>query len=155
MTRRVHEELKQSRPFPRLRTEALVGVRRTAAVLDHALGEALKPYGITITQFNVLRILRGAGGHGLCGREVSERLISQVPDVSRLLDRMVEMGLVRRERDEADRRHMTARITEEGRRLLERADPVVERVEDEWFGEIGEEELRKLIDLLGTVREHG
>jgi DNA-binding MarR family transcriptional regulator len=155
MAMRLHEELKQSRPFPRLQTEAMVSVRRTAAVLDHALGEALKPYGITLTQFNVLRILRGAGARGLCGKDVSERLISQVPDVSRLLDRMVETELVRRERDELDRRHVTARITEEGLRLLEQVDPVVERVEDEWFGEIGEPELRALIAVLATVRENG
>ena len=75
-----------------------------------------------MTQYNVLRILRGAGARGLCGREVGERLISRVPDVSRLLDRMAEMGLLAKERDAADRRHVTARITPKGRRVLGAGD---------------------------------
>ena len=99
MTGRLQAEIKQSKPFPSPTAEALLGILRTAAVLDHHLAEALKPYGITTTQYNVLRILRGAGQQGLCGREVAERLLSKVPDVSRLLDRTEELGLIKRERD--------------------------------------------------------
>ena len=91
---------------------------RTAALLEHQINEVLRPHGITELQYNVLRILRGAGPNGLCGREIAERLVSKVPDVSRLLDRMVGMQLLRRERDAADRRHVTARITPKGLRVL-------------------------------------
>src|SRR6476661_7665572 len=105
MTSRLQAEIKQGKPFQSASAEALLSVMRTAAMLEHHLTEVLKPYGITPTQYNVLRILRGAGSGGLCGREVAERMVSRVPDISRLLDRMEEMDLVDRERDPADRRH--------------------------------------------------
>jgi len=111
MASRLQAEIKQSKPFPRRSSEALLSVLRTAALLEHRLNEILRPHGITELQYNVLRILRGAGAEGRCGREISERLVSQVPDVSRLLDRMEALGLLRRERDTTDRRHVTARIT--------------------------------------------
>ncbi|HEV2129786.1 MAG TPA: MarR family transcriptional regulator [Longimicrobiaceae bacterium] len=153
MSSQIQKELKQTRPFSRLETEALVSLLRTAAVLDHALGEALKPHGLTMTQYNVLRILRGAGERGLCGRDVGERLISQVPDVPRLLDRMEEMGLISRERDPSDRRHVTARITAEGLQLVDVATPVLEQIEQQRFGRLGQDDLRALIEFLGAVRE--
>ena len=153
MAQGLREELKQTRPFPRRSAEAAVSVMRTAAVLEHELNEVLKPSGLTVTQYNVLRILRGAGENGLCGREVGERLISRVPDVSRLLERMEDMGLVRRERDESDRRHVTARITESGRRLLEAVTPALEVVERSRFGRLSESALQTLITALAHVRE--
>jgi len=154
MMARVHVELKQSKPFARPESEAFVGLLRTAAMIDHAANEALKPYGLTQTQYNVLRILRGAGTDGLCGREVGERLIARVPDVPRLLDRMVEAGLISRERDSADRRHVTARITPEGLQLLDRVTPVLETLEARWFGSLQASELEGLIQALDALREH-
>ena len=131
----------------------MLSVMRTAAVLDHELNDILKPHGLTLTQYNVLRILRGAGEHGLCGREVGERLISSVPDVSRLLDRMEDLGLVRRERDDQDRRHVTAWITESGRRTLEAVTPELEVVERVRFGRLSESALQAVITALAHVRE--
>jgi DNA-binding MarR family transcriptional regulator len=152
MTGRLQHELKQTRPFASARSEALVGILRTAAVLDHAINEALKPHGLTATQHNVLRILRGAGDAGLCGRAIGERLIARVPDVSRLLDRMAESGLVDRARDADDRRHVTARITDAGRALLERVDPVIAELEGRHTGRLTTESLTGLIDALDAVR---
>jgi DNA-binding MarR family transcriptional regulator len=149
----LREELKQTRPFPRRSAEAAVSVMRTAAVLEHELNEVLKPSGLTVTQYNVLRILRGAGENGLCGREVGERLVSRVPDVSRLLERMEDMGAVSRERDENDRRHVTARLTESGRRLLEAVTPALEAVERARFGRLSETALQAMITSLAHVRE--
>ena len=123
MTSRLQDEIKQTKPFARPSDEALVSILRTATVLEHGSNEVLRPFGITMTQYNVLRILRGAGAGGLCGREIAERLISRVPDVSRLLDRMEEMGLLGKKRDADDRRHVTARITAKGRKVLEQATP--------------------------------
>jgi DNA-binding MarR family transcriptional regulator len=152
MDSELRTELRQTKPFRRLEAEAMASVLRTAAVLDHALGEALKPFSVTLTQYNVLRILRGAGPHGLCGRDVGERLISRVPDVPRLLDRMEEMGLIHRERDPHDRRHVTARVTQEGLRVLEEATPILEQIEQDRFSGCGEEALRSLVQALASVR---
>jgi DNA-binding MarR family transcriptional regulator len=152
MPKNLQMEIKQSKPFPRPTAEALLGILRTAAVIDHHLGEALKPYKITTTQYNVLRILRGAGQKGMCGREVAERLVSKVPDVSRLLDRTEELGLISRERDPEDRRHVTARITEKGLALLDRATPDLEAVERQRFGRLGPEVVERLIAALDDVR---
>src|SRR4051794_41800121 len=111
MSPSLRAEIKQKKPFGSLEQEAQLNIERTAAVLGHGFAESLKPYGITPTQYNVLRILRGAGEAGLCRNEVRDRLLRQVPDVTRLLDRLAEAGLVERERDSADRRLVTTRIT--------------------------------------------
>ncbi|MBA2682940.1 MAG: MarR family transcriptional regulator [Gemmatimonadaceae bacterium] len=121
MAKHLVEEIKQTKPFERPSDEALLSIVRTASVLEHATNELLRPFGLTTTQYNVLRILRGAGAAGLCGKEIGERMVSRVPDVSRLLDRMESMELIGKERDATDRRHITARLTLKGRRLLEEA----------------------------------
>ena len=152
MASRLQAELKQTKPFPRRSSEALLSVLRTAAVLEHQLNEALRPFGITDLQYNVLRILRGAGPAGWCGREISERMVSKVPDVSRLLDRMEGMQLIRRERDASDRRHVTAHITPKGLRVMEEATTRLEQFERERFGHLDAELLQQIIDGLADVR---
>jgi MarR family transcriptional regulator, organic hydroperoxide resistance regulator len=153
MPSRLQAEIKQTKPFPRRSSEALLSVMRTAALLEHRVNELLRPYGITELQYNVLRILRGAGPDGWCGREISERLVSKVPDVSRLLDRMESMELLRRERDAADRRHVTARITPKGLRMLEEATPQLDAFERERFGHLDGEQLQHVIDGLAAIRD--
>ena len=153
MPRTLQSEIKQTRPFATLEQEALLSIARTAAVLEHSLAEALKPFGVTGTQYNALRILRGAGESGLCRNEVRERLIAQVPDVTRLLDRLEEMRLVVRGRDGDDRRLVTSRITAEGKRLLARMDEPVQAIHRRQLGHLGERKLRALIELLAAARE--
>jgi DNA-binding MarR family transcriptional regulator len=153
MSSRLQAELKQTKPFPHRSSEALLSVLRTDALLEHQLNEALRPYGITELQYNVLRILRGAGPDGRCGREISERLVSKVPDVSRLLDRMEGMQLLRRERDPADRRHVTARITPRGLRVLEEATAALDEFERDRFAHLDPERLQLVIDGLADVRD--
>ncbi|HEU4697675.1 MAG TPA: MarR family transcriptional regulator [Gemmatimonadales bacterium] len=155
MSSRLQAELKQTRPFPSRGTEALLSILRTAAVLEHQLGEVLKPFGLTPTQHNVLRILRGAGSAGLCGREIGERLVASVPDVPRLLERMEALRLISRERDAADRRHVTARITPKGLELLARVAPELAAVEHARVRELSDAELTALIDGLAAVRAAG
>jgi len=153
MTLSIEEEIRQTKPFAHPSLRATVSLLRTATVLEHAINEALRPHGITLTQFNVLRILQGAGARGLCGREVGERLISRVPDVSRLLDRMVEMELIGRVRDAADRRHVTARIAPKGRRLLGVVSPVVEGLARGRFERLATPAIQQLVDALAVVRQ--
>jgi DNA-binding MarR family transcriptional regulator len=155
MPSRLQAEIKQTRPFPWVGTEAMLGVLRTAAVVTHAIERSLRPFGLTLTQANVLRILRGAGKSGICGREVGERLVAKVPDVSRLLDRMVEQGLIERARDESDRRHVTARISTKGLKLLDQIDPILDEVARERFGSLKRDELRDLVSSLDAVRAAG
>ena len=152
MTSLLQAELKQTRPFPSAATEALLSILRTAALLDHDLSDALKPFGITSTQHNVLRILRGAGAAGLCGREVAERMVASVPDVPRMLERLETMELITRERDPGDRRHVTARITPAGRQLLTRVTPEIEAVEQRRLGHVSGRTLASLISGLAAVR---
>lgn len=153
MSTRLCDEIKQTRPFASLEQEAFLSLGRTWAVLEHGLAEHLKPHGITPTQYNVLRILRGAGAEGLCRSEIMERMIARVPDATRLLDRIQAVGLIVRERSSEDRRFVTTRITDQGLELLERLDEAVLELHKRQFAECDDEGLRGLIELLGLVRE--
>ena len=146
-------ELKQTRPFRSPLEEAFVGLQRTAAVLEHALETALKPSGITATQYNVLRILRGAGDAGLCRSEVGERMVRRVPDVTRLLDRLEETGFIARARGGEDRRYVTTRITPEGLAALESLDTVVTAFLESHMGQVAPTQLRALTEVLSALRQ--
>jgi DNA-binding MarR family transcriptional regulator len=152
MPSRLQAEIKQNKPFASLEHEAALGLLRTAAIIEHSNDETLRPFGITGTQFNVLRILRGAGPDGLCGREIGERMINRVPDVPRLLDRLEKAEMISRVRDRDDRRHVSARITPKGKQLLEEIAKVTMPAE-EWFSRLTQEQLRSLIDALDLIRE--
>ncbi len=148
----LRDEIRQSRPFDAPEQEAWLSILRTAACLEHAMADFFRPHGITLTQYNVLRILRGAGRPGRCRNDVRDRMISRVPDATRLLDRMEALGLIERTRDSGDRRFVTARITDEGQRLLEQLDEPVLEVHRRHLAGLEAADLRKLIDLLGRIR---
>jgi DNA-binding MarR family transcriptional regulator len=145
-------ELKQTRPFKTLEEEAHLSIQRTAALLEHAFENALKPHQITATQYNVLRILRGAEPDGLCRNEVSERLVRQVPDVTRLLDRLEDVKLIVRQRGGQDRRYVVTRITRSGLQLLNQVQHRIDDIHRTQLGHLNESQLRKLISLLAAVR---
>jgi MarR family transcriptional regulator, organic hydroperoxide resistance regulator len=151
MVSRLQAEIKQTKPFASLEHEAILGLLRTAAIVDHATDESLRPLGLTGTQFNVLRILRGAGDSGLCGREVGERMITRVPDVPRLLERLEKAGLISRERDPNDRRHVTARITKKGLDLVDEAVKIANPIEGR-FENLTKDQLKAFIDVLDALR---
>ena len=149
---RFQQEIKQTRPFSSLREEALLSLARTSALLMHDWEQALKGHGITPTQYNVLRILRGAGPEGLCRYEIAERLIAPVPDVSRLLDRMEASGLLRRHRALEDRRLVVTIITREGLELLTELDEPGRKIIDSQMPTMTDEQLRTLLELLERAR---
>ncbi len=155
MAPRLRDEIRQTRPFASAEEEAFLNLARTAAVLNHAFAEAMKPYGITGTQYNVLRILRGAGNAGLGRNEVRDRLVAQVPDVTRLFDRMEDAGLIARERDTKDRRSVTTRITRNGLQLLQDLDEPVLDVHRAQLGHMTKRQLGTLIELLTIARHRG
>jgi DNA-binding MarR family transcriptional regulator len=148
----LQEELKQTKPFKCLEEELYLSIIRTAAILEHSLAQALKPYKVTPTQYNVLRILRGAGQAGLCRNEVGERLVAKVPDVTRLLDRMEETGFIVRERSENDRRYVTTRISKRGLELVNELDGVIAEIHHDRLGHVGKDAQRQLVELLRRVR---
>jgi DNA-binding MarR family transcriptional regulator len=155
MPKSIQAELKQRKPFRTLEEEAFVSIARTAALIEYATAEVLRRYGLTPTQYNVLRILRGAEPKGLGRNEVRDRLIFKVSDATRLLDRLEEIGLVVRTRgEEDDRRVVVARITRKGLDLLAPLDGEIERFTRQKLGHMGERKLRMLLNLLAEAREY-
>lgn len=150
---RLQDEIKQRKPFQSTEDEAFVSILRTAGAFQWREAELLKPYEITLPQYNVLRILRGAEPEGLICREIGERMIARDPDVTKLLDRLEARGLVSRERQEKDRRVIVARATPEGLRLVGEIDAPVLKLTGELLGHLGERKLGTLIRLLEEARE--
>ena len=155
MVTTLREEIKQSKPFESLEQEAHLSVIRTAAIVADEVDQFLKPYGITGTQYNVLRILRGAEPDGLCRNEVRDRMLTRMPDMTRLLDRMEEAGLVVRTRERDDRRMVLTQISPKGRELLADLDVAIQREHRSRFSKLSESELRAVIDILAKVRQEG
>lgn len=153
MTPDLRQELSQNKPFRSPHQEAQLSVVRTASLLTDAFEKLLKPYDITAAQYNVLRILRGAQREGLCRNELRCRLLTRMPDVTRLLDRMENAGLVARAREGDDRRRVSTTITAKGRRLVDKLDDVVAAEHQRRFGHLGRDRLNDLIETLAEVRE--
>lgn len=149
----LQQELKQRKPYRTLEQEATVSLARTAALLEYRTADVLREYGLTPTQFNVLRILRGSEPDGLGRNEVRDRMVFPVSDATRLLDRLVDMGLVMRGRAGDDRRKVVARITRAGLERIAPLDRVLERIHRRQLGHLGRRKLRVLIDLLAEARE--
>ena len=132
--------------------QVFVSLLRTADALARGGEALLKPTGLSMTQYNVLRILRGAGTEGLACREVGCRMISRDPDITRLLDRMESRGLIVRAREEKDRRVVKTRITADGRRVLGDLDVPVQELHRRQLHHIPAKQLRQLLHLLERAR---
>lgn len=150
---KLQEEIGQSKPFRSPEEEAYLSIVRTSAVLEHSLAQGLKEHDITPTQYNVLSILRGAGAAGLCRNEIGCRLVTAMPDVTRLLDRMEEQGLILRERGTDDRRMVRTRLTRKGLDLVGKADAKVIEMHGRQFRHVDKRSLKTLIQVLGEVRD--
>lgn len=148
----VQSELKQSKPFASLAEEAGVALARTADEFNDRIAAFLKPYGISPTQYNVLRILRGAGTQGRMCSEIGDRMVTRDPDVTRLLDRLEKAGWIDRERDTKDRRVVITRITRAGIDLVNQIDEPLDSFNRKEFGRLGNKKLRELIALLDELR---
>lgn len=148
----IREEIRQQKPFASLEEEAFLGLLRTADQMQASLGEMLKPHDISPTQYNALRILRGAGAEGLACGEIGARMINRDPDITRLLNRLQRRGLVARSRGREDRRVMRARITASGLALLKTLDRPLEIFQRRLLGHLGEQRLQRLIQLLDAAR---
>src|ERR1035438_2600047 len=118
MSPKLKDEIKQGKPFESLEAEVFLNLMRTTDALSRGGEEILKLVGLSPNQYNVLRILRGAGEQGLCCREVAERMVTRDPDITRLVDRLERRSLLTRSRDSKDRRIITVRISPDGLKTL-------------------------------------
>ncbi len=148
----LRDEIKQKRPFQAGGAEVAVGILRTAAVLERHYNQIVIKRGITIQQYNVLRILGGAGVEGMPTLVIRDRMIHEAPGITRLLDRLEQSGLARRERQTADRRQVMCFITEDGLKLLADLDAEVVAADRAAVCMLNPEEQRQLTELLDAVR---
>jgi DNA-binding MarR family transcriptional regulator len=149
----IRSEIKQQRPFPSPHQEALVALIRTADMLRRVVGGVVEPHRITAQQYNVLRILRGAGDQGLPTLEIASRMIEQTPGITRLIDRLESKKLVSRERSSTDRRCVYCRITAAGLDLLASLDAPVEDASGLSLASLTKRELAQLVEMLDRARE--
>ncbi|MBK5296243.1 MAG: MarR family transcriptional regulator [Vicinamibacteria bacterium] len=151
----LQRELRQARPFESPAQEAALGLVRTADRLRRHFSSFVEPHGITVQQFNVLRILRGAGPEALPTLEIAERMVEQTPGVTRLLDRLEAKQLIARARCPNDRRQVLCRITPVGLALLAGLDEPIRRAHQQALGVLPVAAQRQLIGLLDRVRAGG
>jgi len=154
VTPRLRDDIKQTKPFTSLEAEAYLNLMLLTEELSRDMNRLFKSANLSQPQYNVLRILRGASDKGRTCREVGDRMIVKVPDVTRLLDRLELRGLVERRREDRDRRIVRVRITRAGLDLLRPLDKPIADNHVAQLGHLGERKLRQLIKLLEEAREN-
>lgn len=145
-------EIQQTKPFPSLEEEGWVALLKTADTLRRHSAALLEPHEITEQQYNVLRILRGAGDCGLPTLAIAERLIEHTPGITRLIDRLEAKAFVRRERPARDRRQVYCFITKSGLTLLKQLDPIVHQAAKQAFASVSKKNLDLLLETLAKIR---
>ena len=148
----LQDEIKQTRPFRSSAEEVVVSVLRTAAVMQRHLAQVVEAHGITIQQYNVLRILRGAGDAGLPTLAIRDRMVEEAAGITRLLDKLESAGHVVRERSTPDRRQVLCHITPKGEALITTLDGPVDAANQCASSNLDDVERQQLIELLGAVR---
>lgn len=148
----LQREIRQTKPFRSLSQEASLSILRTADLLRRNTSRLVEPFDISMQQYNVLRILRGASQDGLPTLDIAERMIEKTPGITRLLDKLEAKKLVRRKRCPEDRRQVLCWITEEGKQLLAGLDDSINSTGDEALAMLKSQELKALIDLLARIR---
>jgi DNA-binding MarR family transcriptional regulator len=146
-------EIVQEAPFSSVEEEALLNLLRTSDCLSRAFHLKTRDWGVTSTQYNVLRILRGAQPHGLTCSAIGSRMITAEPDITRLLSRLKALKLIRQQRDSQDRRVVWTQISEAGLDLLCKMEPIIRRLPGELLGHLDGAELAELIRLLELARK--
>jgi DNA-binding MarR family transcriptional regulator len=145
-------EIKQTRPFKSLEAEAVVTLLRTSDVLRAQVEAALKPWGLSAEQYNILRILRGAPDHAHPTLEIAGRMISRAPNITRLIDKLIHKGLVFRRPSPDDRRVVEVRLTPRGLRTVIEATPVLDALDEKLLRCLSDARLKVLIRGLDEVR---
>ncbi|MCZ8203995.1 MarR family transcriptional regulator [Gemmatimonas sp.] len=154
-SRSVQQEIQQTRPFRSRTQEATIALLRTASVVSRRYARLVEPQGLSLAQYNVLRILRGAGSEGLPTLAIRDRMIDEGSTVTRLLDKLEQAALVTRDRSRPDRRQVLCRITPHGEALLAQLDPAMDAADTEVMSVLAPEQLADFIELLASVRTGG
>jgi len=152
VSKKLLQELRQNKPFRSITQEAVLELMKTTDFIRRRLARALDPHDLSLQQYNVLRILRGAGSDGLPTLEVAARTIEETPGITRLLDKLEGKRLVRRERCSADRRQVLCWITPSGEELLASLDRQMDQSVNGVFDRLQPEQLRTMIDWLEQIR---
>ncbi len=153
MSGKLATEIRQSKPFRSREEEAFLNLGRTWEFLQKRVADLIKEHQLTATQYNMLRILRGAGADGVTCSQATERMLTTDPDVTRLLDRMEAQGWIRRDRAKEDRRVVVTTITDSGIELVNRIDEPLHQLLQTYLGRVGKQRLKELIDTLEELRE--
>lgn len=149
----VQGELQQRRPFASTSAEAAVALLRTADVLRRFYERTLAPHRITLAQYNVLRILRGAGADGLPTLDVAARLVEEAPGITLMMRRLERRGWIRRQRSASDARQVRCYLTRTGHALVNRLDATIDAADERALEELFPAQQRQLIELLDTIRD--
>ena len=148
----VQAEIKQSKPFRSIAQEATIALLRTASVVGRTLARTLEPWGLSLAQYNALRIVRGAGASGIATLAIRERMIEEGTPITRVIDKLEAAGYLRRNRALPDRRQVLCYITPSGLRLLAEMDPAADAGDEDAVMALSDEELDTLVALLDAIR---
>ena len=153
MSGKLAAEIRQSRPFQSIEEEAVLNLARTHEFVQQQMAEFFKQFGLTSTQYNILRICRGAGPDGITCSQAAERMVTADPDITRLLDRLEARMLIERERSRDDRRRVITHITAAGGELLKSIDKPLAAFLKKLMGRSSREQLEQLIEILESMRQ--
>lgn len=147
----VQSDIRQGRPFRSKRQEAAIALLRTASVVNRAISRVLEPWELSFAQYNALRIVRGAGTDGIATLAIRERMIEEGTTITRILDKLEDSGYLRRDRG-PDRRQVICQVTAEGKRLLDKIDPLVDAADEQAIESLPVRDVQRLIDMLDAIR---
>jgi DNA-binding MarR family transcriptional regulator len=145
-------EIHQTKPFHSIRHEAVLGLLKTSDLVRRVISSVVEPAGITMQQYNVLRILRGAGDEAIPTLEIRARMIEQTPGITRLLDKLERRGWVTRNRHSGDRRQVLCLITPQGKQLIDSLDDGVDAIYDQLLGTVSDGEVQVLVRAMDKLR---
>lgn len=148
----LRQQLKKKGPLESLQQEAMLGILRTSDLLENRLARLLREYDLTPSQYNVLRIMRGEGEPMPC-LEVAQRMIQVAPAITRVVDQLVERGLIKKQQSSEDRRVFLVELTALGTRLLKKLDEPIRSLHQSLLGHVSKSDLKTLNQILETARE--
>ena len=149
---KIYQELKQSKRFADPRQEAVIALLRTADVLRGRIEAALLPHGVSPEQYNVLRILRGAPDHRLPTLEIASRMITRAPNITRLIDKLVQKQFVSRCDHDRDRRVVVVQLTAKGLDLVNSISTRINEIDAQGLAALSKSQVETLIEILDAVR---